>query len=695
MEGYGTQDLRNVGFASHGGAGKTSLIEALLFNAGVTDRLGRTDDGTSAMDYDPEEIKRHITIGSSFHHLPWNKAKVNVVDTPGDGNFFFDTLNSLQIVDIVTMLIDATSGIEVQTEKIWKFIQSSKTYPLIFVNKMDKDRADFFKVLDQLKNELNSNIVALQLPIGSESSFQGVIDLIKMKSYLYSDDGKGKLKEEEISRELKEQAENFRIMVETIAESDDALLEKYLEGEELNFEELNQGLQKGIINKLFTPVLCGSALKNIGIQPFLDTIVNSFPSPLKVGPIKGVNPVTEKEEERIPGESEPFSAYVFKTIADPYAGKLTIFRINSGTLNSDSTVYNASAKHVKEKIGQILQPEGKNQKAINPAIAGDIVAVAKLKETTTGNTLTDEKNPIVFSGIKCPSPVISFSLQPKTKGDDEKIATSLPRLIEEDPTLRIDRDRQTKEILLSGMGQIHVEVAIEKLKRKFGVEVQLNTPKVPYKETICSIVKVQGKYKKQSGGRGQYGDTWLVIEPLPRGKGFEFVNKVVGGAIPRQYIPAVEKGIIEVMKEGVLAGYPVVDTKVTLYDGSFHAVDSSEMAFKIAASMGFKKGVVQAKPVLLEPIMSMEVTVPEESMGDVIGDLNSRRGKVLGMNPQDNYQAIKAQVPMSEVLKYSSDLESMTSGRGFFTMEVSHYEEVPAFQSEKIIEAKKVEKESS
>ncbi len=688
---YETKELRNIALIAHGGAGKTTLAEAILFDAGVTDRLGKVDEGASVMDYEPEEIKRHITITSSFHNAEWNGHKINLVDTPGDANFIADTKNSLQIVEGAILIIDATSGVQVQTEKVWQYAQELGIASVIFVNKMDRERAEFFGILEEIKRDLGTNPVAVQLPIGSEASFKGVIDLLRMKVLNYEDGIKERYREADIPEDLKDKAETFRAnMIESIAEVDDQLLEKYLE-EGLTFDEILGGFKKGVKEGELVPVLCGSALKNIGVEPLLDLIVKLLPSPLEKGEWKGINSKTQREEERNPFETEPFSAFVFKTIADPYAGKLNLFRVCSGILNSDSMVHNSS-RGIKERIGQIFEPQGKTQRAINPAVAGDIVAVAKLKETTTGDTLSDEKNPIVFKGISLPNPVISFAVEPKSKGDEDKMTSSLARFQEEDPTLRVYRDEETKEMILSGMGQVHLEVVVEKLKRKFGVEVELKTPRVPYKETITSQVKVQGKYKKQSGGRGQYGDTWLEMEPLPRGQGFEFVNKIVGGVIPKQYISSVEKGVLEAVEKGVLAGFPVIDVKVSLVDGSYHIVDSSDIAFKIAASMGFREGVLKANPVLLEPIMSLEVISPDESLGDVIGDLNSKRGRVSGVEPKTGYQVIRAQVPLAEILRYAIDLRSITGGKGSFAMEFSHYEEVPSFLVEKLTAQAKGEK---
>jgi len=696
MKKYETNRLRNVALIAHGKAGKTTLAEAMLFDGGASDRLGRVDDGTSIMDFEPEEIKRSLTISSSFNHLEWNKHKINIIDTPGDANFIIDTKNSLQAVDGAVIVIDAVSGVEVQTEKVWDYASQFALSRLFFISKLDRERANFSQALTEIQKVLTPKAVPLNLPIGAEDSFAGMVDLMTMKAFYFAGDISGKISEGEFPPDLKEEARSAREkLTEAIAESDDALLEKYLDGQELSPEELLQGLRKGVLKKAIFPVLCGSGLKNMGVQPLLDAILQYMPSPSDREPAKGINVVTKAEEVRKPEEGEPFSAFVFKTVADPYAGKLTIFRVWSGTLQPDGTLYNAT-RQVKERFGQILQLEGKNQKPTESVGAGEIAAVAKLRETTTWDTLCDEKKPILYQGISLPIPPVSFAVQPKSKGDEEKITSSLARLIEEDPTIRLQRGEQTKQMILFGMGQVHMEVTVEKLKRKFGVEVTLQTPKIPYKETIKSTkTGIIYRHKKQSGGRGQFAEVHFELSPLPRGTGFEFKNALVGMNVPRNFVPAVEKGVAEALQGGVLANYPVVDVKVKFYDGKSHEVDSSEIAFKIAALMAFKKGMTETNPVLLEPIMNVEVFVPDEYMGDVIGDLNSRRGRVLGVEPRPKGQVIKAQVPLAEVLKYAPDLTSMTSGRGSFSMELSHYEEVPAHLTEKIVAAAKPEQKEA
>jgi len=692
MAKYESKSLRNLAIVGHGGTGKTSLCESFLFISGKNERLGRVDDGTSTMDYEPEEQKRRISISSSINFVEWNKYKINIIDTPGDSNFTYDIKCSMSVVENALVVIDAVGGVEFQTQKVWEYADGFNLPRIVFINRLDRERADFSAALASIKNKFSKKVTPVCLPIGKEDKFNGIVDLISSKAHLFSDN-KGAGKATDIPADMADEAKNMRsAMVEDIAETDDDLMNKYLEAGELTAEEIKQGLRKGVTSGNLIPVVCGSAIKGIGISLLLDLIVDSMASPVNRGAIKGKKPGGDAAEERKTSEDEPFSAIVFKTIADPYAGRLTLFRVYSGKLNPDSSIYN-STKKISEKFGNIFFLEGKNQKPAEVLIPGDIAGVAKLKETVTGDTLCNEKAPIIFEKVEVPSPIMSFAIEPKSRGDEEKIASSLHRLTEEDPTIVFSRDLQTKEMILSGMGQVHIEVNIEKMKRKFGVEVNLHTPKVPYKETIKGKTNVQGKYKKQSGGRGQFGDCWIDIEPLPRGTGFEFADKIVGGVIPQQYRPAVEKGIVEAAAEGVLAGYPVVDFKISLVDGSYHTVDSSEMAFKIAGSMAFKKGVMQCQPILLEPIVNIDIEIPEEYMGDVIGDLNSRRGRVLGMDTKGTNQVIKGQVPLAEILKYAPDLRSMTSGRGNFTYTHSHYEEVPSFIAEKIIAAAKKDKE--
>ncbi len=676
--------LRNIALAGHGSTGKTSLAEVMLFKAGAINRLGRIEDGNTAMDFEPEEIKRCTSISSAFHQFAWKNHTVNLIDTPGDQNFFADTKSCMQAADGVVLLIDAVDGTKVQTEQAWEFANEFNLPVAIFINKLDRERADFFRTFKDAANCFDPKPIVLQIPIGAEADFKGVVDLIRMKTFIY--DTEGKTVTGDIPSDIQEQVEREReMLIENVAEADDELLERYLEGETLSDEEIKAGLKKGIICRTFVPVLCGSTIKSIGIDLLMDFIINGMPSPLDLGGRQGIDPDTGNKIERTPDPEGPFSAFVFKTVADPYAGRLSIFRVVSGKLGADGTFYNTN-KGIKERFNQLLKLAGKEQKPISGAVPGSIVAVAKLKETTSGDTLCNESHKIKFKCAESPSPIISFAISPKERADEDKIFSALAKLLEEDIALKMTRNAETKEILLSGMGQVHIETTIEKLKRKFNVEVQLKTPKVPYKETIKKKARAQGRHKKQTGGHGQYGDCWIDIEPLPRGAGFEFVDGVVGGVIPRQYIPAVEKGIIEACQKGVIAGFPFIDFRVTLNDGSFHAVDSSEMAFKIAGSLAFKKAAAEANPVLLEPIMKVEIITPDEFMGDIMGDLNSRRGRVLGMDTKGKNQVIKALVPMAEFLTYAPDLNSMTGGRGMYTMEFSHYDEVPAQISQKLIE---------
>ncbi len=684
--------LRNIALVGHGSSGKTSLSEIMLFKTGAIKRLGRVEDGNTVMDFEPEELKRLISISSGFHQFNWKKNIISLIDTPGDQNFFTDTINSMQAADGVVVVIDAVDGVKVQTEMAWDYARELGLPSVIFINKLDRERADFIRTFKDAANIFQPKPIILQLPVGSESGFKGIVDLISMKLHSYGSDGK--VTTGEIPADMMESANREReALIENIAEADDKLIEKYLEGEALSDDEIKAALKKGAISGAFVPVICGSAIKDIGIDLLMELVVNCMPSPLEKAPRKGTDPNDGgKTIERAPDPEAPFSAFIFKTVADPYAGRLSIMKIVSGSLGESGNFYNVN-KSSRERYNQLLAIAGKEQKPITEAGPGEIVAVAKLKETATGNTLCDESSKIKFECAKSLPTLISFAVGSKVKGEEDKIFISLSKLLEEDSALKLERNAETKEILLSGRGQVHIEVVVEKVKRKFNVDAQLNTPKVPYKETIKKKVRVQGRHKKQSGGHGQFGDCWIQMEPLPRGKGFEFVDAIVGGSIPRQYIPAVEKGIVESCQKGVLAGFPCVDFRVILDDGSFHAVDSSEMAFKVAGSIAFKKAVQEAKPVLLEPIMKVTITTPDEYMGDIMGNLNSRRGRVLGMDTAGKNQVIIANVPMSEFLTYEPDLRSMTGGRGIYTMEFSHYDEVPAQLAEKIIEAANKEKE--
>jgi len=688
---YPSDKLRNIGLIGHGGSGKTSIIESALFTAGATTRLGSVSNGTATTDYDPEEIKRKISINAAIAPAQWQNHKINFLDTPGYADFIGEVVGALRVVDSALVLVDAVAGVEVQTERVWHYADQNELPRLIFINKMDKENASFESTVEMAKEIFGDKLTPIQLPIGKEASFEGIVDLINMKATTYSD---GKPAEGDIPAELQDQANEYREkLIDIVAEADDQMLEKYLEGEELTPDEIKKGLRAAILNQSVIPITCGSATKNIAASALLDTIVEYMPSAVDAGEVEGNNPKTNEVETRKLTESEPMSAFVFKTMADPYVGKLSYVRVYSGVLNPDSHILNATTGK-KERIGHIFFPKGKNQEEAEHVAAGDIATIPKLAHTSTSDTLCADSKPIVFPAIKFPEPVFSVAVEPKTKGDEEKLSACLAKLADEDPTLEVRRDAEMKQTVASGIGDVQIEVVLAQLHRKFGVEATVSAPKIPYKETIRASSKAQGKYKKQTGGRGQYGDVWLEIEPLERGQGFEFVDKITGGAVPRQYVPAAEKGIIGAMEEGVIAGYAVVDVRATIFDGSFHPVDSSEMAFKIAGSMAFKKAVENARPALIEPIMDVEVVVPEKYMGDVIGDLSGKRGKILGMEARGRHQVVKAKVPLAEIGKYATQLRSITHGRGSYGMEFSHYEEVPSEVGEKIIAQSKEEKPS-
>jgi len=685
--------LRNIGMLGHGGSGKTSTGEVMLFAAGATQRLGRVEDGSSVFDHEPEEIKRRVSISTAFHTLKWKKFALNLIDTPGYAPFLADSVHCMRAFGGAVFLVNPSLGLRVEAQRLWTHANDRKICRLLFANKMDREESDVTEAIERILNDLEVKGVHLQLPVGSGEAFTGVVDLLTMKALIFEGDS-GKFSEKEIPEELQITAQDLRVkLTESVAETDDALLEKYLDGQELSLEEIKKGIRTGVLQKKIVPVLYGSATRQIGISQLLDAVIDYLPSPLDDGEDQGKNPVTGEAETRSHDPGAPFSAYVFKTIIDPFSGRLSIMRVVSGKIATDIGVYNSN-KQGKEKIGHLFRLEGKKQEAVREASAGEIVAAAKLKAVSSGDTLCDERSPIQYDGLVQFSPHISFALEPKSRADEDKVPQGLHRIMEEDTSVGMHRDNQTREFILSGMGQLHIEVIVEKLKRKYGAEVELKAPKVPYLETIKASSKAQGKYKKQSGGRGQFGDTWIEIQPLPRGKGFEFVNKIVGGAIPRNYIPSVEKGIVDTMSGGYVAGYPMVDVRATLYDGSYHEVDSSDMAFKIAGSMGFKIAVERARAVILEPIMLVDVMVPENCMGDVIGDLNSRRGRVLGVEARGHNQVIKANVPMSEILRYAPDLTSMTSGRGEFQMEFARYDELPAHLTEKVVKEAKAASEA-
>jgi elongation factor G len=675
--------IRNVAILGHGHCGKSTLAEAMLYTAGKIKRQGRIDEGSSTMDFDDEEIRRHLSINSSFHNCTWNKHEIFLVDTPGDDNFLNETYQAVQIADNAVFVVDAVIGVKGQTIKFANFIVEKGLPCLLFINKMDRERANFTKTIDEIKSLLPIKPVVLHLPIGSEADFKGFVDIASATAWLF-DNGNG-AKKIDIPEDLADQVAEYREkLMETVAEFDDELIEKFLENGELSNADIMAGLQAGTMAGGIAPVCVGSALLNKGTAALLDAINTVLPSPAMRPALLGSHPVTGEMEARRPTADEHFSALVFKTMADPYAGRLTIFRVYSGTLSGDS-FYNAGKK-VNERFGQLYLLEGKEQRAIDMVGPGMIVAVAKLKETTTGDTICDAAHPILYPVPQSFEPVISFAVHAR-QGEEEKLFSALTRILDEDLTLRLTRDQQTAEVLLAGMGQVHLEVVGARMKRKFGVDMDLTLPKIAYKETIRGTARVQGKHKKQSGGRGQFGDCTIEIMPLAHGEGFVFEDRIVGGVIPQQYRPAVEKGIQEAMEKGVLAGYPVVDLKVLLVDGSYHTVDSSEMAFKVAGSLAFKKAAQEAGLVLLEPYTKMTIRVDKQHVGDIMGDLNSRRGKVMGMDADATHEIIIAQVPMAEVQTYATDLTAMTAGLGMFAMAFSHYEVVPTHISEKIIAA--------
>jgi len=682
--------LRNVGVVGHGGVGKTSLVESLLFTAGGLTRLGKIDDGTTITDFDPDEIKRKISINTAVAYGDWKGHRVNLVDTPGYGDFIADARAALRVVEAAVVVVDAVAGVQVQTEKVWKYASEYELPRAIVVNRLDRERADFFRTLDSLTRRLKGRIVPLHVPVGEEAGFKGYVDLAKMKAFVYAD---GKSSETEIPADVADRAREWREkLVEAAAETDDDLLAKYLEEGALDEPSMLKALKSGIGRGTIVPVLCACATKTIGSHPLLDMIVQEFPSPAERGEIVGTDVKARQAATRAIEAKAPAVALVFKTLQDPHIGKLSLFRVMSGTVKADTTLLNP-ARGAKERMGHIAWLQGKTQKAVADLGPGEIGVAQKLKETQTGDTLCEEAQPFELPRIVFPESAISFAIQPKSRGDEDKISNALARIAEEDPTVHHHFDPETKQLLISGVGNLHVEMTVERMKRKYNVDVTLLPPRIPYKETVKGRAEGQGKYKKQTGGRGQYGDTWLRVEPLTRGGGFEFVDDIFGGAVPRNFIPSVEKGVRDCMKKGILAGYPIVDMKVTLYDGSYHDVDSSDMAFQIAASMGLQKVFMDAHPVLLEPVMNVEVTTPAEHAGDVIGDLNSRRGRIVGMEPAGETAVVRASAPMAEMLTYEPSLRSMTGGRGAYSMEFSHYEEVPSFIADKVVKEAKTEKE--
>jgi elongation factor G len=691
MKNYETKEIRNIAIVGHGGEGKTTLTEAMLFNAGGTERFGRVEDGTTTTDYDPEEIKRKISISSALAPLEWNNHKINVIDVPGYFDFVGEMLGALRVVDSAVLVVGAVSGLMVGTEKAWDYCESHVIPRMVFINQMDRENANFSKVLDQLKDKYGTSIAPFQIPIMEGGEFKGFVDALRMNAKIF--DGKN-LKDAPIPESMMDEVETIRTMlVEAAVETSEELMEKYFEGEEISIEELTSAIRQGVLDGDIVPILCGSAVNNVGVDVLLDEVVNFLPSPCDRPSFKGTNPKTGEEIRREMKVDEPFSALVFKTIVDPFVGKLSIFKVMSGELNSGATVYNAN-KDVNEKTTALYMLKGKKQNQITKITAGDIGAFAKLQQTETGDTLCDVASPIIYKGIEFPEPAISMAIEVEKEGEEDKVFGGLNRMAEEDPTFRIETNTETNQTLISGVGEMQLDVIASRLKSRFGVGAIYKDPKVAYRETIRKSIKAEGRHKKQSGGHGQFGHVWIEFEPLPDTETqFEFVDKIVGGVVPRQYIPAVEKGLQESLTNGVLAGYPMVGIKATLYDGSYHSVDSSEMAFKMAAYLAYRK-LEQADPVLLEPIMKVEVTVNDEYMGDIIGDLNRRRGRILGMTPiGGGLQVIEAEVPQAEMFKYATDLRSMTQARGSFKLTFVRYEEVPGNISAKVIEQARMERE--
>jgi elongation factor G len=687
MKVYTTKEIRNVGIVGHGDVGKTSLLSAMLFVAGATNRLGRVDDGTTVTDYDEDEIARKITIQSSIAHCDWNGTKINLLDTPGYAAFILDAKAALRVCDAAVVVVDAVNGVEVQTEKGWGFAKEFGLPRIIVINKMDRERANFEQAVTSVTEAFDRRAVPVQLPIGSERNLKGVIDLIKMRGFTYSDDPAAKPVEGDIPAELKDAAQSAREkIIDVVAEASEALMEKYFAEGTLADEDLIPGIKAAVTDRRLFPIVLASAVQTIGAHSLLDSIVNYGPAPDDLGPAKG-HPGTDSEEmiEREVKDIAPYSAFVFKTIADPFAGRISLLRIYSGIFKSEATVFNVN-KSAQERLGPLHVLQGKALEKIPEAHAGDIIAVTKLRETTTGDTFADKAAQIVYEPVHFPTPGIAFAIEPKSRNDEDKLSPAIHKMLEEDLALRFDREPQTKEFLLSGSGQTHIEVAVNRLKKRYGVEVELHPPKVAYLETFRGKAEVIGRHKKQTGGRGQYGEATCVFEALPRGEGFQFVDKIFGGAIPGQWRPAVEKGIKDAAARGAIAGYPVIDFKVELIDGKFHAVDSDDLSFQLAGRKAFRAAIEKVKPVLLEPIMNVEITTPQEVSGDILGDINSRRGRVQGMDTKGNQGVVKAKVPLSEMLSYQSTLNSITGARGSYTMELDHYDEVPAVIAQKIIQ---------
>ena len=674
---FSLEKTRNIGRMAHIDAGKTTPTERILFYTGRVHKIGETHEGAATMDWMAQEQERGITITSAATTCQWQNHRINIIDTPGHVDFTVEVERSLRVLDGSVTVFCAKGGVQPQSETVWRQADKYRVPRMCYVNKMDTTGADFYSCVEQMKDRLKANAIPIQIPVGAEDQFKGIVDLIKMKAFIHKDDLGKEIEETDVPEELRAKAEEFRTkMIEAAAEQDEELMMKYLEGEELTEAEIKRGLRLGTINVKLTPVCCGSSYKNKGVQELLDAIIEYMPSPLDIPAIKGVNPDTEEEEERKASDEEPFAALAFKIATDPFVGKLCFFRVYSGTLETGTTVLNTS-KDKKERFGRILQMHANHREDIDKVYSGDIAAAVGLKDVTTGETLCDPAHPVILESMEFPEPVISVAIEPKTKADQEKMGIALAKLAEEDPTFKTYTDQETAQTIIAGMGELHLDIIVDRLKREFKVEANVGAPQVAYKETIRNKVKAQGKFIRQSGGKGQYGDVWLELEPLEPGTGIQFESKIVGGAVPKEYVKPTEEGFREATNTGVLAGYPVVDVKATLVDGSYHEVDSSEMAFKIAASMAFKEACRQAKPVLLEPIMKVEIVVPEEYMGDVIGDVNSRRGRLEGMEAKNGMQTIHSFIPLSEMFGYATDLRSRTQGRGTYSMEPSHNEEVP------------------
>ena len=692
MKVFETTNIRNVAVVGHGGCGKTTLVSAMLFDTGAVSRLGRVEDGSTVTDFDPDEIERRISLQTAIAFGEWRKAKINFLDAPGYANFLSEARSALRVADAAMVVVDSVAGVEVQTQKVWSYAEEYGLPRLLVVNRMDRDRASFARALESLQSAFGRGVVPLAIPLGEEKGFVGVAELVSNKADVYAEDQSGKFQSVDLPPDVRDQVAAAREkLIEMVAESNEDLMEEFFEKGTLPQADIVRGLRLGVLAGKIFPVLPASSMRNVGMQPILEAIIDLLPSPVDRGAVSGVDPVTRSEATREPSPQAPFSAFVFKTVADPHAGRISLFRVYSGTFKSDTTVFN-STREALERAGHLELLEGKTQTPVPEIQAGDLGAVAKLKDTHTGDTLCDKAHPIVFPAVVYPEPATTFAMEPKTHGDEDKISSALHRIMEEDPVLRLTRDPQTHEMLLTGMGQLHIEVVVGKLKKRYKVEVNLKKPRVPYLETIKAAAEGHGRHKKQTGGHGQFGDCKIRMKPLARGGDFAFVNDTFGGSIPKNFIPAVEKGIQEARTRGIVAGFPMVDFQVELFDGAYHDVDSSEMAFKIAGSLAFKDAVAKCRPTLLEPVMKVEIAVPEEYAGAVMGDLSSRRGRPQGMEPRGGQQVIKAEVPLSEMLSYDAELTSMTGGRGSYHMEMGRYDEVPAHLQDKIITQAKAER---